>query len=215
MASYHVRSNSLPSRPHPVIPELDEQLRRLRASEAASSSSSTSINSKLSGLQDLLDCVDRLLMLPVNQQALSQEKHKKWVDQFLDRSLRLLDVCNIAKEALLQTKESTRELQSVLRRRRGSATELSSRVNKFLTSRKMVKKAIHKAIGDLKCIEISHFNKDNDTDAIVSMLREVQAITHAVFKSLLSFISGPKSSSKSFISNIMRSNRIEEESQLS
>ena len=214
MASYHVRSNSLPSRPHPAIPEFDKQLRRLRAYEATSSSASTSISCKLNGLQDLLDCLDRLLLLPLNQQALSQEKHEKWVDQMLDGSLRLLDVCNIAKDALLQTKESTQELQSVFRRRRCSATELSSEVKKFLTSRKVVKKAIHKSIADLKCIEISPFNKDNKTTAIVSMLREVQVITHAAFKSLLAFISGPKSPSKSFISSIMRSNRIEEESQL-
>ena len=152
-------------------------------------------------------------MLPLNQQALSQEEQKKRVDQILDGSLRLLDVCNVAKEALLQTKESTQELQSVLRRRRGGATELSSEVKKFLTSRKVVKKAIHKAIGGLKCIDVSPINEDNEIVAIVSMLKEVQAITYAVFKSLLSFISGPPAS-KSFISNIMRSNRIEEESQL-
>ncbi|KAF3434827.1 hypothetical protein FNV43_RR21914 [Rhamnella rubrinervis] len=214
MASYHVRSNSLPLRSHPAIPEFDEQLCRLRASEATSSSASTSVSCKLSGLQDLLDCVDRLLLLPLNQKALSQEEEKNGVDQILDGSLRLLDVCNTTKEALLQTKESTQELQSVLRRRRGSVTELSSEVKKFLTSRKVVKKAIQKSIGDLKCIEVSAINKDNENVAIVNMLKEVQAITHAIFKSLLSFISGPKSGSKSFISNIMRSNRIEEESQL-
>ncbi|KAF3434829.1 hypothetical protein FNV43_RR21916 [Rhamnella rubrinervis] len=214
MTSYHVRSNSLPSRPHPIIPKFDEQLCRLRTSEATSSLASTSISSKLNGLQDLLDCVDGLLLLPLNQQALSEEKHQKWVDQTLDGSLRLLDVCNIAKDALLQTKESTQELQSVIRRRRSGVTELPSEVKKFLTSRKLVKKTIQKAIIDLKAVEISPFNKDNETTAIISMLRELQAITHAIFKSLLSFISGPKSQSKSFFSTIMRPNRIEEESQL-
>ncbi|KAF3434825.1 hypothetical protein FNV43_RR21912 [Rhamnella rubrinervis] len=214
MASYHARSNSLPSRPHPVIPEFEEQLCRLRAFEAVSSSASTSISNKLNGLEDLLDCVDRLLVLPLNQQALSEEKHQKWVDQILDGSLRLVDVCNIAKDALSQTNESNQLLQSVIRRRRSSAAEFSSEVKKFLTSRKVVKKAMHKAIDDLKAIEINPINKDNGTTAIVSMLREVQEITHTVFKSLLSFISGPKPPSKSFISNILRSNRIEEESQL-
>ncbi|XP_024923896.3 uncharacterized protein LOC112489496 [Ziziphus jujuba] len=219
MASYHVRSNSLPSRPHPIIPEFEEKLSQARASEAASSSSaSTSISYKLSGLQDLHDCVDRLLLLPLNQQALSQENHKKWVNQIMDSSLRTLDVCNIAKDALLQAKESTQALQSSIRRRRSGKIELSSEVKKFLTSRKVVKKAIQEAIGDLKGIEsgcnFSPLNKDNET---VTMLREVQATTLAVFGSLLSFISGPKSQPKpngwSFISKIMRSTRIEEESQ--
>ena len=82
-----------------------------------------------------------------------------------------------------------------------------------MTSRKVVKKAIQKAIIDLKAIEISPFNKDNETTAIVSMLREVQAITHAIFKSLLSFISGAKSQSRS--SFFFQQNQLtEEESQL-
>lgn len=91
---------------------------------------------------------------------------------------------------------------------------LLGKVKKFLTSMKVMKAAIHKAMGDLKCIEICHFNKADDTAAIVSMLREVQAIIHVIFKSLLSFISGQKSPSKSFISKIMLSNWIEKESQL-
>ncbi|KAH7518299.1 uncharacterized protein LOC107427260 [Ziziphus jujuba] len=218
MASYHVRSNSLPSRPHPVIPEFDEQLYRLRASDASSSSASTSTRCKLNGLGDLLECVERLLSLPNNQKALSQEQHEKQVDQILDGSLRLLDACNIAKDALLQTKESTQELQSIIRRKRGGNIELSSEVKKFLTSRKVVKKAIHKAIEQLKGIANNTFNKDNETIAIVSMLREVQGITLAIFESLLSFISGAKARSKlggwSFISNIMFHNRVGEESQL-
>lgn len=94
MPSYHVHSNSLPSRPHPTIPEFSEQLCRvLRASEATSSSASTTISCKLSDLQDLLNSVERLLSLPFNQQALSQVENQKQVDQILDESLRLMDIC--------------------------------------------------------------------------------------------------------------------------
>ncbi|XP_015893121.3 uncharacterized protein LOC107427257 [Ziziphus jujuba] len=218
MASYHVRSNSLPSRLHPVIPEFDQLLCRLRASETTSSSTSTSIRCKLSELEDLLDYVERLLSLPNNQKAFSQEQHEKQVDQILDGSLRILDVCNIAKDALLQTKESTQELQSIIRRKRGGNIELSSTVKKCLTSRKVVKKAIHKANEQLKGIENNTFNKDNETTAIVCMLWEVQGVILVIFESFLSFISGAKSRSKlggwSFISNIMRHNKVEEESQL-
>ncbi|KAL6346768.1 hypothetical protein AAG906_002884 [Vitis piasezkii] len=90
-ARYHVRSISLPSRPHPLIPEFDEHLCRLRASQA--SSSSLSISHKLSGLKDLHDCVDDLLLLPLTQQTLAQHRHEKCVDELLDGSLKLLDVC--------------------------------------------------------------------------------------------------------------------------
>ncbi|KAL4598115.1 hypothetical protein ACB092_11G036000 [Castanea dentata] len=126
---HHFRSNSFPTRAHPLISEFNEQLRRLRCSEATSSSS-TSLSQKQIGLQDLHDCVDNLLQLPVAQ-ALAQEQNRKW----------LVDEC-------------TRELQSTLRRRHGNL-------------------------------------------AIVSMLKELEAVTILVLESLVTFIAGPKLLSKS------------------
>ena len=100
MAAYqHTRSNSLPTRTHPIISEFNDQLRRLRDSEATSLSS-TSINHKLNCLQDLHDCVDNLILLLFTQ-ALAKERHEKLANEMLDGSLRLLDVCSIARDALL------------------------------------------------------------------------------------------------------------------
>lgn len=210
--AFHTRSNSFPIRPHPVLQEVDELLCRLRSSEATSASSS-SISHKLSGLQDLHDCVDRLLQLPLTQQALAQEQNEKWANELLDGSLRLLDVSSSAKDAILQTKECVQDLQSIIRRR-GGETGLISEVRKYLTSRKMVKKEIQKAMKNLKGTEnrstFSSLNKDDETFSVVSKLREVEAITLAVFESLLSFISGPKSqpSSWSLVSKMMQSKKV-------
>ncbi|XP_030501429.2 uncharacterized protein LOC115716699 [Cannabis sativa] len=206
MAAYHVRSNSFPSRQHPVISEFDEQLCRLRSSEEASSSSA----SKLSALQDLHDCVDTLLSLPLNQQALSKEQNQKRVDALLDGSLRLLDLCNNVKDALQQTKESTHELQSILRRKRGGEMSLTSEIKKFLASRKVVKKTVLKAMEN-RC-SLSSLKKEQDTVEIVSMLRQVESITLTVFESMISFISGsnsqPKSIGWSLVSKIMNTKRV-------
>ena len=89
---------------------------------------STSVASKPGGLRDLYDCVDKLLLLPLNQQALSKEQNAKWVDELLDGSLRILDVCNIAKDVLLQTKESTQELQSIICLSHGGEMAMTSEV---------------------------------------------------------------------------------------
>ena len=51
--SYHARSISLPSRPHPLIPQIDEHLCGLRTSEATSSSSS--MTQKLRSLENLYE----------------------------------------------------------------------------------------------------------------------------------------------------------------
>ncbi|KAK4594776.1 hypothetical protein RGQ29_018474 [Quercus rubra] len=108
----------MPSKPHPLISEFDNHLCRLRVSEAASLSPSLTGN-RLNGIQDLHDCVNKLLQLSFTQQALAQEQHKTWVDELLHESLRLLDLCGIAKDALLQTKECTHQLLSIMRRRWG------------------------------------------------------------------------------------------------
>ncbi|KAG4168596.1 hypothetical protein ERO13_A12G034900v2 [Gossypium hirsutum] len=162
-ASYHARSNSLPSRQHPIVSQIDENLNRLRASQSASTSSS--IGHNLCGLQDLHECVDVLLQFPLTQQALDQEKRREMVEELLDGSLMLLDLCTTAKDALLQTKECTRELQSILRRR-----------------------------------------------PVISVLRDVEAVTISVLESVLSFISGPEAESKScrwpLVSKLMHQKKV-------
>ncbi|OMO72188.1 hypothetical protein COLO4_27786 [Corchorus olitorius] len=213
MASFHARSNSLPSRQHPLTSQIEENLNRLRSSQSASTSSS--IGQQLNGVQDLHEYVDMLLQLPLTQQALAQEQQRKSVEELLDGSLVLLDVCNTAKDALLQTKECTQELQSILRRRRG-VEGLAIEVRNYLISRKAVKKAICKALKSLKHLEskqtISSINKDGE---IINILREVEAVTCSVLESLLSFVSGPESESKlsrwSLVSKLMHQKKVTSE----
>ncbi|KAB1216887.1 hypothetical protein CJ030_MR4G014273 [Morella rubra] len=169
---HHARSNSFPTRTHPLISEFNEQLSRLRDSEEPSSSSA-SISKNLNGLQDLHECVDKLLLLPFSQ-AVAREQQEKWFNELLDGSLRLLDVCNVARDALLQTKERILEFQSTLRRRRGSRMELAKEVEKYLTCRKVVKKAMQKAS---KRMQSNFKEKNNDSLPIVTMLNEVETTT--------------------------------------
>ena len=183
--SFHARSNSFPSRLNPVITQLDEHLCRSRASEGACTSSS--LGGKLSSLQDLHDCVNKLLFLPLNQQAIAQENNGKLIEELLDGSLQVLDLCNTAKDALLQTKESVHELQSILRRRGCVETGLTSEVKKYLTSRKVAKRAIHKALKVIKknCT-FTAFNGDRETTIMFNMLKEVEVVSLKAFDSLLS-----------------------------
>uniref|UniRef100_A0A2N9GXC7 DUF241 domain-containing protein n=1 Tax=Fagus sylvatica TaxID=28930 RepID=A0A2N9GXC7_FAGSY len=192
-SNYHARSISLPSKPHPLIVQCKEHLCKLGTSDASSSTSS-SLGNKLSCLQDLHECVEKLLQLPLTQQAIVQEHNNTWVEELLDGSLRLLDVCSAAKDALIHTKECARELQSIIRRRRGGEMELEREVKKYLMSRKVVKKAVQKA---LKGIERKCADKNHETLVMVSTLREIEVATLNVFESLLSYIAGPKSRSQS------------------
>ncbi|XP_027355382.1 uncharacterized protein LOC113865185 [Abrus precatorius] len=190
---FHARSNSLPSRPHPLIQQCNELLERLRASHETSSSSSL-LSHRLGGLQDLHECVEKLVQLPLTQEALLHDPQESSVDELLDGSLRVLDVCTVAKESLLHTKECMRELQSIMRRRRGEEVGITTEAKKFLASRKVVKKAIFKALVNLKAIakkcNFSSNIKGQQTGALVSLLRDVEVVTLSIFESLLNFIAG-------------------------
>ncbi|KAJ6765824.1 BPS1-LIKE PROTEIN [Salix purpurea] len=210
MAFSHTRSISLPSRPHPLTSQINEHFSRLNASQATSSSL---VCQKLCSLQDLHDCVDKLILLPLAQKSLAQEQNEKWVDDVLDGSLRVLDVCSMARDALLQTKEYAQEIQSIMRRRRGNEIGFSGEIKTYLISRKVVKKKIHKALRNLKNLgnksSFSPFNEDQEAVAIANMLKEVEAVTLTELESLLTLISGgSKVIDWSLVSKLMHPRRI-------
>ncbi|XP_026378943.1 uncharacterized protein LOC113273443 [Papaver somniferum] len=125
MASFHVRSISLPKNSHPLTLAVEEQLCQLKAS--------SSICQNLSGLQKLYECVEDFL----------STEDGKCSDSSLDGSIMLLDVCSIIKDVLSQMTQSVQELQSSIRRR-------SNEVSEYMISRKKISKVIRKCLADLK-----------------------------------------------------------------
>lgn len=210
----HVRSTSLPSKPHPLIRKCNEYLAKLEASAAASSSPPPpppSLSHKLGELQDLHDSVEKLVQLFDTCEVLVRECQ----DELLDGSLRLLDACTAAKDALLHTKECAREVRSIMRRKRGREMELTVEVRKYLTCRKVVKKAISKALGNLKSssnkCKFTPSHKGHQNGELVSLFKDVEAVTVHVLESLLSFIRGTtqsKSNNWSLVSKLMHNRRV-------
>ncbi|GKV34761.1 hypothetical protein SLEP1_g59438 [Rubroshorea leprosula] len=190
------------------IQDLEEGLESINRRESP-------ISHILNGLQDLHDCVDNFLQLPHPQETLAQQKNRKWVDELLDGSLQLLDLCSSAKDFVLQAKESSSAFQSVLCRTQGGEADIAAEVKKCLASRKAVKKAINKALAKLKTMRAECTfspSDDNKTKAIVGMLKQVELVTLSVFESFLSLICGTKDLSKaksrSLISKLMNPKRI-------
>ncbi|GFY89768.1 hypothetical protein Acr_06g0017080 [Actinidia rufa] len=207
-SGFHARSVSFPSQPHPLIPKVDEHLCRLRASEATSFSSLSSVAERLSFIEDMYNCVDDLILLPNTQQAFAQKQNEKWVEEVVDGYLHLLDLCAEAKDVSSQTKQDVQELLSLLRRRR-DANELGG----YLTSRKKAKKVIQKSLKNLKSLKSKNMHKDLDTEAILTLLKEVEEATVFVFESLLSYIGGAKAQSRlsgfCLVSKLMQGKKVE------
>ncbi|XP_030522989.2 uncharacterized protein LOC115735727 [Rhodamnia argentea] len=199
---FHARSVSLPSKPNPLIPQAENYMRRISSSEAATTSSFSSVHRMISSLEDFYASVDDSLLLPHAQRALVQEGR----DEVLESSLGLLDICSTGRDVVAQTKEAVQELQSMLRRRRGDELALRIEVRAYLASRKRAKKTIQNCLKNSK-IKSTISSADQSGVTMVSMLREAQGVALKMIKSLLTLVHG-KSTSCSFFSKWMRSNRV-------
>ncbi|XP_035549197.1 uncharacterized protein LOC109017283 [Juglans regia] len=207
---YQVRSISLPSRSHPSTVRLEEELNRLKIREETSTLTSESICKGLVGLEELYRCVDDLLNMASTQQVLSQLQHEKYVEELLDGSVRLLDICGITRDAMLQIREHVQVLQSALRRRKGDSS-IESSINSYTCFRKKMKKDAKKLIAALKQMESKCgaspiLDLDHHLSAVIRVLREVCLMNVSTFQSLLMFLTTPVSkpiSGWSLVSKLM------------
>ncbi|KAK6245655.1 hypothetical protein SCA6_008745 [Theobroma cacao] len=211
-SNFHARSNSLPSKSHPLVADVEDQLRRFRASEATFSSPSV-LCQNLSALKDLYECADNLLQLQLAQKAFSNELHDKCVEDMLDGSLRVLDICSSSKDALSQIKGCLQDLESSFRRRTGCESSLANEIRKYFISRKQVSKIVCECFGNMKRMQKRNAaipENDHDFVAVVSMLKEVEAVSLTVLESLLLFVYAPKSKSIgwSLVSKLIQSKRL-------
>jgi len=198
--NYHVRSNSFPSQSHPNSTRIEQDLTKIKTWEATSTSTSDSITTGLSFLEDLYISLEDLLNMTSTQKLVSHHQGEKFVEELLDGSMKMLDICGITRDAMLQIKENVQSLHSSLRRRKGdSSIEKSVAEYKFFTMK--MTKNVTKLITSLKHMEAKFgastlLNQDQDLVAVITVLREVIAMNLSVFQSILSFLVGSSSKSK-------------------
>ncbi|KAI3665317.1 hypothetical protein L6452_43941 [Arctium lappa] len=204
----HVRSISLPSRLHPSTLRVEEELTNLKTWEASSSSMATldTVCGSLVALERLYTSVNDLLSLPLTQKTLFI-KDEKLVDELLDRSMKLLDVCGSIKDAMEQVKEHVRNVQSALRRKKAYLTTDSSLLRKLIKDANraiLALKKLDNKIGD----NIALLDLDHHLSAVIRSLRDASAVSVSIFGSVLSlksiFLSKPKSTKWSVVSNLIR-----------
>lgn len=190
---YHARSISLPSRSHPSTVKVEEELRKMKTWESSeSSSSSSSVCGALLGLQDLYDSIDELLKMGSTQQVLSCPQHKQLVDELLDGSMKLLDVCSLAKDVTLETQQHVGALHSAVRRRKGDSA-IKSTVAAYTCYRKKMKKEAKKLITSMKKMN-EKFNlssmesPDHHLSSVIGALRQACSTNCSIFESVLLYL---------------------------
>jgi galactitol-specific phosphotransferase system IIB component len=200
---YNVRSISLPSRSHPSTIRVDEELNKLKTWEGTSTSTSRSIHNGLSLLEDLYISLDDLFNMTSTKQVISNHRGEKCIEEVLDGSMMILDICGTTRDTMLQVKENVQALHSSLRRRKSdSSVEKSVVEYKYYT--KNMKKNVNKLITSLKHMDSKFgvtpiFELDHHLSSLVRVLREVIAMNLSIFQLILSFfiVSSSKSKSKS------------------
>ncbi|XP_023751355.1 uncharacterized protein LOC111899736 [Lactuca sativa] len=209
---YHARSKSLPSSSDQQ--SIFNKFYRFQDSQEAttSCSSSTFIGNKLKCLNDMYESIQPFLILPSTKQSLAQGCYKELLNKFLDELVGLLDLCSTTKDALSISMECAKELQSVIRRKRGNNHGLTSSIEGYLSHRRKVKKVVSKTLSSLQKQWASSVKESHRTDSNINILEEMRLNTLAVFESLLNFILGSSTQSRpkgwSFVSKMKGSKRV-------
>ncbi|KAI3765646.1 hypothetical protein L2E82_15687 [Cichorium intybus] len=192
----HVRSNSLPSTSDQ--PNVFNEIYRFQASKETNTSCSSSsfLGNKLSCLNDMYESIQPFLTLPSTQQSLAQGCYKEQLNKFLDELLGLLDLCSTTKDALSISMDCAKELQSVIRRKRGNNHGLTSSVKDYQSQRRKVKRVVCKTLSSLKKQSTVSVKEDSRAKSNINILKEMRLNTLAVFKLLSNFVLGSNRQSK-------------------
>jgi hypothetical protein len=143
--SCHQRSASLPCLPQSIEFNVEQELQTLKAGISSPSATIDAACDGLRRLGDVYGSVEEMMCLPSNQVALSLARQRKPVEEELDRSLQLIDLCNATQESLAELKMCVQELRLVLKRGDHAAAQL--RIESFVRLAKKAQKPSKKTSG--------------------------------------------------------------------
>ncbi|KAK9062074.1 hypothetical protein SSX86_019259 [Deinandra increscens subsp. villosa] len=193
-----VKSISLPCRSHPATLRIEQELNAAKtaASVAASNPSAETICSGLSQLAELHKCMEDLLNLSATRVLISGEQNRKWVEELIEESVNFLDVIGAVKDMVAQIKEHVRDLQCVVRRRKGELSGEKSVIS-YNCFRKKMKKDVKLLVGSLKQVDnmitgwVVVDSNNHQLGAVMKAVIGVSETTVSFFESLLFFLSMP------------------------
>jgi Arabidopsis protein of unknown function len=178
-ASYHARSVSLPCRSHPLISNLEEQIRIVRSWAANTEGSSAWIEAGLAHIEQLQIALDDFLQLSKTQETL---RAAATVDQLLDNLLQLVDAYGSFVSTILTLKECHSNIQSASRRQDEVGMTSSLRLQRNVEKEIAQLSSSLKAISKCKYQAVSSDAKEIEIASII-----IEAISATAFASMVAF----------------------------
>ncbi|XP_010437440.1 PREDICTED: uncharacterized protein LOC104721210 [Camelina sativa] len=211
-----LRSISLPSRSHPSTTGIEEALHKVKKINTTTDSSE-SILMSLAGLEELYICTEEFLKMGSTQRVMSSDGFD-FMEEMLDGSLRLMDICSVSRDLMVETHEHVRGVQSCLRRKKlaGGGDQLDVAVLGYVGFRKNMRKEARKLLGSLKNIDgglsssssVINHEQDEHLVAVIDAMRGVVSVSVLVLRSFLEFLSGRQSNIKSKLASVLKKKKV-------
>jgi hypothetical protein len=198
--AYHQRSASVPSSPRSNEASIEEQLQGLKSNVCSPSATIEAMVDCLSKIGIIYNRINELTCLPSSQ--------RKTVEEELDCSLVLLDLCSAVQESFAELKASVQEILLALKR--GDNSAVQARVQSYSRfakkAQKQYKKISNKASSDV------------EECRVMKLLAEAREIVMATLGSTLNLLSKqlvmPSSSKWSLVSKAFQKQAVVCEEQL-
>ncbi|XP_066331149.1 uncharacterized protein [Miscanthus floridulus] len=181
----HQRSTSWPSMAHPNKTEMQEALQSivsLISTPAAATSTIEVVCDGLRRLGDVYSHIDEAICLHSNHNQLVHGK--KGLEEEMERSLQVLDLCNTLQESFGDLKMTVQELQMVLNR-----GDLPVAQIKAQSYARLVKKAKHQLKKAASSKSSTSSSSSSHEDAwLVSLLTTARGITVSALRSAVELL---------------------------
>ncbi|XP_072974944.1 uncharacterized protein [Typha angustifolia] len=204
----HVRSFSAPLGSHPLAHTIKEELQKMKNYMALSAPSALTTCDGLRGLGELYNCIDELLRLPHNREALCHPHQRKWLEEELEVSVKVLDLCGIMRDSFARIKEQVQDLQLALRRRE---TDIKIKVNSYIRFGKKAQKDVKNCYRLLKQMNGTSVSCSTSDDDLTRILKEAKEVTIYTLQSVIASFSASKSSKAtrwSFVSKVTNKRKV-------